>query len=403
MRPGRCRAGLRLAAVLLTTTGALAFAAPAYATTGITAPGNGVTYSTDTTVRITANLDANSGSAQLRLTTPAPGSSPQTVDSESSTLTAGASLHYNLDTATCATFPSSCSGQAEAMNGSWTVTLVRGGTVVGTSSFTLRIPPHAPASLTAQASGYRTAVLNWPKGDEPDLTGWTVYGDGSPIGQVGTGACSGTSCSTTLTYGQDGTGTHTYSLVAHRSVAPGSSETLDSPSSPQASVTLTSPPPASATPASGSGSAPSGATASAQPQGGTSSTPAGSRAKTGRADPNAVGSSQAPIAVAQRPASALSFQAYAPTLGIPQLPALPDPQPALAPLPDGTYQPTLGYRDVVSRTKIETQSPAVRRLTGAVGTALDRTQLLRSLAGALVLLLAAVHLRRWLGSGRPDA
>jgi hypothetical protein len=37
-----------------------------------------------------------------------------------------------------------------------------------------------------------------------------------------------------------------------------------------------------------------------------------------------------------------------------------------------------------------------------VGSALDSSQFVRSIAGALVLLLAAAHLRRWLGSSTND-
>ena len=48
---------------------------------------------------------------------------------------------------------------------------------------------------------------------------------------------------------------------------------------------------------------------------------------------------------------------------------------------------------------------AATKLTGAVGSAFDSEHFARSLAGALILLLTAAHLRRWLGtprdSGRP--
>jgi hypothetical protein len=420
----RTARGLGVLALLAPLSGAglLLAAAPAFAATGITAPGNGVDYTTDATVHITATVDKNTGSAELRLTSPAAGSSAQTVDSASTSLTAGASLSYDFDTATCASFPASCSGRAEAANGQWTVTLLSGGKAVDTSSFVLRIAPHAPAAVTARADGYRAVVLSWAKGDEPDLTGWTVYADGSPGQDVGTDACSGSSCSTTVTYDQDGTGDHTYSLVAHRKVAPDSTDTLDSPQSSQATATLDSPPPPpppSPAPDNGSGGTTGGSTGgsstsstggsssggSAGTSGGTaggSSTGSTGGSSTGGSSASgsssAIGTSKAPATLAQRRAFALTFKAFAPKLGIPKLPPLPNAQPNVAPLPDGTYEKTLGYKDVVKTEKVSTPQATVRRVTGVVGSALDSTQFLRSIAGALVLLLVAAHLRRWLGS-----
>ena len=415
----RTARGLGVVALVAPLSGAglLLTSAPAYAASGITAPGNGVDFTSDTTVRITATLDKNSGSADLRLKSPEAGSSAQTVDSASSSLTAGASLAYNFDTATCASFPGSCSGRAEAANGVWTVTLVSGGKAIDTSTFTLRIPPRAPGSLSARADGYRAVVLTWPKGIEPDLTGWTLYADGAPMsGDVGTDACSGSTCSTTVTYAQDGTGDHTYSLVAHRATAPGSTDTVDSPQSPQATATLGSPPPpppASPAPASGGSSSSSGGTSS-----GSGSTPSGSGSSSGSApgtaggstssgsssgasgshSSSAIGTSSAPVTVASRRAFALSFQAFAPKLGIPKLPPLPSTQPAVAPLPDGTYEKTLGYKEVVKTEKVDSPQAAARRVSGAVGKALDSERFVRFLGGALVLMLAAAHLRRWLSS-----
>jgi hypothetical protein len=425
MSTRRTARGLAVLTLLgpLVGAGLLLSAAPASAATGITAPGNGVDYTSDTQIHITATVDRNTGNAQLRLQSP--GGSPEVVDSASTTLTAGASLSYDFDTATCASFPSPCSGRAEALNGEWQVSLVSGGGVVDTSSFTLRIAPRAPRGLSAQADGYRAVVLSWTKGDEPDLTGWTVYADGSPSQDVGTSACSGTGCSTTITYAEDGTGQHRYVLVAHRRVAPGSSDTVDSAESAEATATLDSPPPPPP-PASdpGSGSDPTGGstgdgttgdtTSSGSTGGDTSSTTGGSSSSsstsggsagsgastggtTGRT--SAIGSGKAPATLAQRRAFALTFKAFAPKLGIPKLPPLPAAQgPSVAPLPDGTYEETLGYKDVVRTEKVDSPQAAARRVTNVVGSALDSEQFLRFMAAALVCLLLAAHARRWLAS-----
>jgi hypothetical protein len=423
MRTRRTARGLAALALVapLSAAGVLLPAGSAAAASGITAPGDGATYTSDSTVHITATVDKNTGSAQLRLTSPADGSSAETVDTASTSLTAGASLSYDFDTATCATFPGACSGRAEAPNGVWTVQLVSGGSIVDTSSFTLRIAPRAPRSVAANADGYRAVVLSWTKGDEPDLTGWTVYADGSPGQSVGTDACSGTGCSTTVTYAQDGTGEHTYSLVAQRRVAPGSSETLDSPASSEVRATLDSPPPppppspaasdggSSGDSTTGGSSAGGDSTAGSTGDGSTSSS-GGSTATGGTSGGStggttgkstAVGGGKAPVTVAQRRAFALTFKAFAPKLGIPKLPPLPAAQgPSVAPLPDGTYEKTLGYgsKDVVTTEKVSAPQAAARRVTGAVGSALDSDQFLRFMAGALILMLAAAHLRRWLGT-----
>jgi hypothetical protein len=402
----------------------VAAAVPASAGGGITDPVDGAVFTTGAPVRIHADI---SGTTRVDLSITAPGGSPVVVKSGQGTLTNSAStLDYSLD-ASCY---SNCPSGLVALNGTWTIRLAGGAS--DSSSFVLRVPPAAPTGLSAQADGYRAVILSWTKGQEPDLTGWTVYGDGGSLQDVGTDACSGSSCSTTVTYAADGTGQHTYSLVAHRAMGPGSTDTVDSPQSSQASATLSAP----AAPPSGSstgGSSSTGGTTGGSTGGGStggsttggstsggstgssggtvygstgSTSPAtgGSTASTGApTSSGAIGSSsKVPVSVAQRRTFALTFKAFAPKLGIPKLPPLPAAQPAVAPLPDGTYGKTLGYKDVVSRQKVSTPKAAARRVTGAVGSALDSSQFLRSLAGALVLLLAAAHLRRWLGSHTPE-
>ena len=104
---------------------------------------------------------------------------------------------------------------------------------------------------------------------------------------------------------------------------------------------------------------------------------------------------------ARRQAFSLGFNAFGPNLGIPKLPPLPLLQaPAVAGLPDGTFESTLGFQDQVLREKVESSGPA-SRVTSAVGNVLDSERLARSAAGALVLLLGGAHLRRWLGAAPP--
>jgi hypothetical protein len=70
----------------------------------------------------------------------------------------------------------------------------------------------------------------------------------------------------------------------------------------------------------------------------------------------------------------------------------------VAPLPDGTYKKTLGYVPITQKEKVSAPKAAATKLTGAVGSVFDSEHFARSLAGALILLLLAAHLRRWLGT-----
>jgi hypothetical protein len=419
----RTARGLGVLALLVPLSGAglLLSATPAFAASGsITSPGDGAPFEQHANISIAATMDKNSGSGSLRVTSPNGGT--DTVDTASTTLTAGASMSYAFETGNCP-LDQACGGNAIAPNGTWKVTLVGGSSTLDTTSFILRIPPRAPGNVSAHADGYRAAVVSWSKGGEPDLTGWTLYADGGPVQEVGTDACSGTSCTSTVTYAEDGTGDHTYSLVAHRRAAPGSDEVLDSGQSAQASATLAAPPPpspAAADPGSDSTGGSTGDTTTGGSTTGGSSTTSGGGSSTGGTSTGgsggsgtstggttgtstAIGSGKAPATLAQRRAFALTFKAFAPKLGIPKLPPLPAAQgPSVAPLPDGTYEQTLGYKDVLKTEKVDSPKTAARRVTHVVGSALDSGQFMRFMAAALIFLLLAAHARRWLASHHED-
>ena len=296
--------------------------------------------------------------------------------------------------------------------------------------------------MTAEPVDDRQVRVSWRRGAEPDLQRYVVSEGGSTVAEVAAGACDGGTCSTTVGYPAAGSGAHTYAVKAFRS--DGGSGALDSGSS-EASATLAAPPaePAPApsggadggtggtTTDGGTGAGTGGATTSAGGTGGGTTGAGGTTTGSGAggsaggasgggtgaaggagAGSGAGGSGTAPLAVgtaapggsveqavAQRKAFALSFSAFGPKLGIPKLPPLPQAQsPDVAPLPDGTYEPTLGFQDQVVTERTEAQTPA-QRVTGVVGRALDSEQLVRSTAGALVLLLCGAHLRRWLAAG----
>jgi len=397
-------------------------ASPAYAAGSITDPVDGATYTVDTTVRLRASINTTT---KTDLHLQGPSGVDVVVASGSGTVTNGAAaLAYDMDTS-CSSFPSAqCTGRVPAANGTWLVRLTGGAD--DSLNFVLRIPPAKPTGVTASEQGYRAATVTWRKGAEPDLVGWTLY-DNDAVTQdgIGLGVCtSAGTCTTTVTYDRDGTGAHAYSLVAKRRTAPGSTVTLSSPRSDEAGVTLGSPPPPpppspspspSSSPGTGGAATPSpGASAGGDPAGsgsatggptGSSGTGSGGTSGSGSSGSGSgstgIGTSSSPTtAIAQRRAFGLSFSAFAPKLGIPKLPPLPATQfPAAAPLPDGSYEGTLGYRDIVEREKVSGPSSAAERVTSVVGSALDGTRFARSLAGALILLLIAAHLRRWIAAG----
>ncbi len=435
-----------VAASLPLAAGFLLAAAPA-ASAAVVAPGDGTVFTSYATFDIRADFPRSQSDHRLTLTSP--GGPAVTIASAQGGLNGG-TMTYSLDTG-CWTYPSSsCSGRTRAPNGTWTVT--QSGGANSTSTFVTRIRPEAPTSVSATALSPREVRVSWRAGDEPDLTGWSVF-EGSDVvaDGVGRSACEGTSCSTVITYATEGSGEHTYTVQAFRSVAPGSSSTLESPASAPASATLESPPPPPAEEPSTGGDAGSGSgggtgsgsgggtdTGSGSGDGSSGSTGGGADGGTGagtgsggstggsggtgttggtggtQATPGSgtasrpFGSSSTPLsadaqAVAQRKAFALGFSAFGPKLGIPKLPPLPQSQaPAIAPLADGTYAPTLGFEDQVLTERVPVAQSPTERVSAVVGTALDSERLVRSTAGALVLLLAGAHLRRWLGTAAEE-
>jgi hypothetical protein len=421
---GRPALGRRAGALALALplAGAVVVTAATPAAAAISSPGDGSVYTSYGTLEIRASYERSSSENRLTLTSP--GGPAVTVATAPAGLNGG-TLSYSLDTG-CWTYPSSaCSGRRLAPNGTWTVTQTGGGS--GSVTFTTRIAPQPPQSVTAAAVNAREIRVGWRKGDEPDLTGWAVFEGASVVTKVTTSACDGGTCSTLVGYASDGSGEHTYTVRAFRAVAPGSTSTLESPMSSSASARLDppSPSPSAETPRSEGGSSGGGSTSaspgpsgSAGSSGGSEASDAGASGGTtgdGSATPRAggtaspggaaavgTGKSEAQQtadekALAQRKSFPLTFSAFGPNLGMPKMPPLPQaseaaPAPELA---DGAYEPTLGFEDQVVREEIElTQAP--REPSGVVAAALDSERLTRSTAGALVLLLAGAHLRRWL-------
>jgi hypothetical protein len=341
---------------------------------------------TGSTVDIRANV-SSARATDLTLTDPVDTAQPVVVDTSSAPAVMDP-LSFPLHTG-CWRRSKTCTGVAPAPNGTWTVTVTdTTGSKGQRRTFVLAVPPATPAGFSARGSGSRQVTFNWTKGAEPDLTSYTLYDGAGKVLRDGiskSDACHGSSCSYILTYPADAPGRHDFALTSHRSTSPTpGSTTLASPARATASAALASPSAARPTVAAG----PSQGAAGSGPNG------PGSPGSSGATVVLPPGDSGAGRALGQ------TLSAFAPNLALAQLPALPDtPGPTLAeaPLPLGTYKPELPYKPVVAQDPISAAGP-VQRAAHTAAAALDTGQLLRSLAGALVLLLAGAHLRRLLSS-----
>lgn len=438
------RALTALAVTVPLSGGVLLLSAPA-ANAAVTNPGEGAVFTSDQ--RIVLRADHGRSSTPNRLTLTSPGGAARVVDESAAGVGAG-TLEYALST-DCWTFPSDdCSGRVPAPNGTWTV--AQSGGASDEVRFVLRVPPAAPSGVSATPLSPRSVRVSWTRGAEPDLTGFAVLeGDTAVTDDLGTSVCEGSGCSTTVSYADDRPGEHTYVVRAFRSAGPGSDARLASPSSSGARATLAAPasepttapgPGQPVAPSGGTGggagggdgagegsgggtdggsgagsggdtagggsggSGGSGSPSTGTPRPGTSSAPGGTTrpGTTAGGRPSAGG---AEAVVAERQAFSRGFSAFGPKLGIPKLPPLPQSSgqaPAVAePLADGTFEESLGFEDQVLQEEVQTLNPG-RRVTSAVSAALDSERLASSTAGALILLLAGAHLRRWIGAPPPD-
>ena len=421
------RTAARLLAVVALATpavAALAVTGPSAlaAASGVTSPAAGAVITSGSSIDVRANVaQCSLTCSTYTLTVSGPGGYSKSGNLGQS-LTGDATLTVVVPTGT---------GQSVS-NGGWTAALTQGSTAVGTRAFALGYPASVPSGFSANGSGSRQVSFSWSKGAEPDLTSYTLY-DESGVVQAGidpSTRCSGGTCTYGIYYSSDRPGSHTYALTASRKAASSSDPDLVSDRT-TATATLDSPPPAPAAgPASpspgastggsgsgtttGSGGTTSGGTTTGSggtTSGGTTSggsTPTGTRpagttsggSTSGTTSAGAVPVLSAAVPAAQRRAFALTFHAFAPSLGIPKLPPLPSTSaPQLAgegPLPQGTFQPTLPYGSTT--TTVAEPRGTLSAVSRSVADVIDSAQLARSISVALLLLLVAAHVRRFVGT-----
>jgi hypothetical protein len=415
--------------------GVLAGATPAFASVSASwaKPTDAATFTTTAPVDFVVNLTRSSSVLS--------GTDKTAVDL---TLTVPSGTKYKVATSTTnelkfsltpgcdnTNTPGPCpDGGTPAYNGRYTATLSGGAT--GSRTVTLNVPPAAPTGVTATATGQHRVKVAWAANREPDLTGYDVF---TSAGQTVVANLPFTQGSYEFDLPDSGYGgDHSYVVRAHRLACAncdGSTDQLDSPMSAPATVTLTEPstaPPAprtdggNGTTGNGNGSNGSGngtgGTYDGSTAGNGSNTGSGTGTNTGttndgyntgtgsgsfssgaKADP-------ATDAARRRAAFSVSFKSFAPKLGAPKLPPLPQfAPPSEAALPEGTYDPLLDYgqQTVAEKQHVAASGGVTSQLVDSVVNVFQGKRLFRSIAFALLLLLAAGHLRLWLRTTPPLA
>jgi uncharacterized membrane protein YgcG len=403
-------------------------ASPAYAATATwRTPTDNATYTgtgnIDFLVAISRSLTEQRTSVQMSLTVPGPQAGPYVVAPP----TTGNEIRFTF-TPACPNYAGPCSsGAAPAYNGRYTATLSGGAS--GTRTITLSVPPAAPTGVTATATGQHRVKVTWSANREPDLTGYDVYTeDGGIVAQsLPVDTLSYEFELPDTGYG----GEHGYVVRAHRLACGNCSgdaaaTQLDSPMSAPGRVTLNEPTPDpqpsdggyNGGDGTGSGTNDNGGNGTGgggynggdgstggngngtggNPTSGPSSEPAyNDGSNSGQFHSGPKPTANAPQQVAQqRAAFGLTFKNFAPKLGAPKLPPL--PQFTEAPLPEGTYDPLLDYgpQEAEGPDRIAEGGGITTTLVDSFTSVFEGRKLFRSIAIALLLLLAAGHLRLWL-------
>jgi hypothetical protein len=424
--------------------GVLLAAAPAYATVKATwtKPTDNSTYTTNAPVDFAATLDRggsvvtspDAASVKLNLTVPGPQPGPYTVDTSASGTDKDVKFTLTPD---CANYVGACpTGGGTAYNGTYTATLSGGAT--GTRTVTLLVPPAAPTGVTASATGQHRVLVSWAANREPDLTGYDLFtADGTSV--AANLPANQTSYEFDLPSSGYG-GEHSYVVRAHRlacanCTGTGSGAQLDSPMSAPAGVTLNEPTPSpepTTDPGTGGGGTDGGGTGGGGTGGGGyggggtggggsgsggsggSGTGGGSGTDNGGYNTGSGGggfsSGSKPTAnpatalANARTAFGLTFKSFSPKLGAPKLPPLPKfAFSGEQPIPEGTYDPTLKYGDQTVQVPehVATDGGFTTTLVDSFTSAFEGRKLFRSIAIALLLLLAAGHVRVFLRSEPP--
>ena len=422
--------------------GVLLASAPAYATVRAswTTPTDNSTFTTTAPVDFAVTLDrgstltADGNAVSLNLAVPGPTPGPFKVDTSSGT--GDRDLKFTFNPA-CPNHAGSCAaGSAPAYNGRYTASL--SGAATGSRTVVLQVPPAKPTGVSAAATGQRRIKVSWAANNEPDLTGYDVFT--SEGGSVAANLPASTTSHEFELPPSGYGGEHSYVVRASRlacanCAGPDSGAQISSAMSDPASVTLNEPTPApdpgtddgsgdgsgDGTGGDGDGTSTGGddsyngggntggnnGTGNGNGNGGTGNGTNGGTTEPAYDDGNSGGQFSSGTTAAektqaeqQRLAFGLTFKSFAPKLGAPKLPPMPQFAEPSEALPWGTYDPTLNYGDqtVVDTDTVAEGGGITSTLYDSISTAFEGRRFFTSIAGALLLLLAAGHLRHWLRS-----
>lgn len=371
------------AALVLPLSGVLLVVAAPPASAQINSPENGRVFAAHETFLITAS---QIGTSQLLLTPPG----GQAIQVAEGGIT-DPEVSHPFNTLCREPDGRPCSGDRPAVNGEWGVRQVGGGVNDSSTTFRLRIPPRPPTDVKADGSSPLQATVTWRLGTEPDLTGFAVFDGEAQVKSVPRGDCRDGACTAVIDYPIDGAAVHTYTVRAFRSAGDGGGPLASAPSASATATVL----PGSALPGPLGGVVPG--TGDPAPENAASASPSPAKATASRSPAARPGGANT---AGRRQAFSTGFNTFGPKLGVPKLPPLPQ-APAVAQLPDGTFEPTLGFEDQ-ELGEDDPSSGVAARVTSTVGDAIVSEQIVRSTAGALVLLLTGAHLRRWLNAAPPE-
>jgi hypothetical protein len=279
------------------------------------------------------------------------------------------------------------------------------------------VPPAKVAGFAAAPSG-TVAHFSWSANSEPDLAGYDLVDvtDSSPRdltpGGVGTNVCDSSGCAVDIDFGSSAAGTsRSFVIDALRYTSPSHSAEISSGDSAPATVSFPAPPPppSSAPAASGSGTTSGGSGTAGSSSGGTTSggttsgtggSSSGGTTSGGTAGGQAAGGRSGHSISASRPSAAL--KAYLPSFSAGAAPNLPSVVTEVKPLPEGTYKPTLAYPDQVVNEAVHHDTKGVAAVRSEIVRVLNVAAVWKTLAGAVLVLLVAAHLRAWVAGIEVD-
>ena len=402
---GRAGFALGIGGVVVGMAAAPAFAASA--SLSVTPTG---TVDHNVVIKASASYDNSTGTSSqtYKLSVSRPDSSSSVLYSGSAQpLSSGSTPSESVDTS------------ALNLNGDYVFTFAIGRTSTS-KTVTMRVAPAKVSGFGGSASG-TVAHFTWAANTEPDLAGYDLVDvtDSSPRdltpGGVGTNVCDSSGCAVDIDFGSSAAGTsRSFVIDALRYTSPAHSAEISSGDSAPATVNFPAPPPP---PSSGSNGSSSGTTSGGSSTGGSStggtssggttsgSSGTGSSSTGGstggtKGGKSTTGQGGHPIS-ASHPSAAL--KAYLPSFSAGAAPNLPSVVTEVKPLPEGTYKPTLAYPDQVVNEAVRHNTKGVAAVRSEIVRVLDVGAVWKTLAGAVLVLLVAAHLRAWVAGLEADS